>query len=70
MDLTPAMLTVLREAGDDWTRSHAHAGTVEALERRGLIEAEYRARGPGRFILDLYVRRTDLGRELAGKTHA
>lgn len=58
ISLTPAMLTVLREASDKWTRSYAHANTVEALERRGLIEAQWR----GRFAMELYVRRTDRGR--------
>lgn len=61
--LTPAQITVLREASDEWGRSYAHANTVEALERRGLIEAEYR----GRFAMDLYVRRTDAGRAALGK---
>lgn len=58
MTLTPAMLTVLREAPDDhWGRSYAHAGTVEALERRGLLETSYR----GPYATDLYVKRTAEG---------
>jgi len=57
--ITPAMLAVLRETSDTfWERSYAHAGTVDALERRGLLEAEYR----GWFARELYVRRTDAGR--------
>jgi hypothetical protein len=56
--LTPAMLTVLSEAPDEWERSYANANTVLALEARGLIEADIR----GRYGTDLYLRRTDAGR--------
>lgn len=54
---TPAMLTVLREAPDDWAPSHAHAATLKALERRGCIEIDRQSRV-------WHVRRTDLGRQL------
>ena len=64
-DLTPAMLTVLREApADHWGRSYAHANTVEALERRGLIEAKYE----GRFAMDLFIRLTEDGRTFLGRS--
>lgn len=56
--LTPAMFTVLNEASDDWKRTHANLNTVEALERRGLVEAQCR----GRYGLDIFMRRTDAGR--------
>lgn len=65
-DLTPAMVTVLREAPDDWRLSHANRHTLEALERRGLIETGFRAR----YALDLYVRRTPLGRAFLAKDPA
>lgn len=58
-ELTPAMHTVLREASDEWKLTHAHRNTVEALERRGLVEAQCR----GRYGLDLFMRRTQSGRD-------
>ena len=61
--LTPAQITVLREAPDKWALSFAHRSTIEALERRGLIETDCR----GRYALDIYVRRTDAGRAAVEK---
>lgn len=65
-DLTPAMVTVLNETPDAWSLSFANRHTLEALERRGLIETECR----GRYALDLYVRRTPLGRAFLAKDPA